>query len=201
MLLFPHQPVSPSTLTCQSTRRNPTKPTNPGFLGPPIQPGPPFSGTPDSERTNYGLVDKNEDHLSRNKSNDVKVLEKNANKKLSNKVLEALVLPSCMNFNPRSIYNKLNEFLTFIKEQSIHCVFISESWERPKFNLTQLIEIEDFTVISNPHQRQGQGGRPALVINTKHFHVRNITNTLISVPWGCEATWAIITPKNVSSSS
>ena len=146
-------------------------------------------------------MDKNEDHLSRNKSNDVKVLEKNANKKLSNKVLEALVLPSCMNLNPRSIYNKLNEFLTFIKEQSIHCVFISESWERPKFNLTQLIEIEDFTVISNPHQRQGQGGRPALVINTKHFHVRNITNTLISVPWGCEATWAIITPKNVSSSS
>ena len=83
----------------------------------------------------------------------------------------------------------------------MHCAFLSESWERPEFNLSQLLHIEDFTVISNPHQRKGMGGRPALIINTKFFHVRNLTNTLIDIPWGCEATWALLTPKNVTSAS
>ena len=106
-----------------------------------------------------------------------------------------------MNLNPRSIYNKIREFITFIKEESIHCVFISESWERPEFDLSHLLDIEDFTVISNPHQRKGQGGRPALLINTRYFHVRNLTNTLIEIPWGCEATWAILTPRNVTNAS
>ena len=111
------------------------------------------------------------------------------------------MLPTCMNLNPRSIYNKAQEFITFIKEHSIHCVFLSESWERPEFNLSQLLDIEDFMVISNPHQRTGQGGRPALLVNTKYYHVRNLTNTLIQIPWGCEATWAMLTPKNATNSS
>ena len=111
------------------------------------------------------------------------------------------MLPVCINLNPRSIYNKVNEFITFIKEEKVQCVFLSESWERPEFNLTQLLNIEDFTVISNPHQRRGTGGRPALIISTKHFFVRNITNTLLAIPWGCEAVWALLTPKNVSSAS
>ena len=84
------------------------------------------------------------------------------------------MLPTCMNLNPRSIYNKITEFITFITEKQVHCVFLSESWERQEFNLSQLIQLEDFTVISNPHQRQGVGGRPALIINTKYYHVRNL---------------------------
>ena len=111
------------------------------------------------------------------------------------------MLPICMNLNPRSIYNKVEEFTTFVKEHNIQCGFLSESWERPEYNLTELIEIEGFTVISNPHQRQGSGGRPAIIINTEYYHVRNLTNTLISIPWGCEATWALLTPKNVTNAS
>ena len=78
------------------------------------------------------------------------------------------MLPTCMNLNPRSVYNKSMKLVTFIKEEQVYCVFISESWERPEFDLSKLIDIEDFTVISNPHQRQGQGGRPALIINIKY---------------------------------
>ena len=111
------------------------------------------------------------------------------------------MLPVCMNLNPRSIYNKVTEFTTFLTEKQVHCVFLSESWERPEFNLSQILQLEDFTVISNPHQRQGVGGRPALIINTKFYNVRNLTNSLIQIPWGCEATWAIITPKNVTNTS
>ena len=58
-----------------------------------------------------------------------------------------------------------------------------------------------FTVISNPSQRKGVGGRPALVINTKDYYVRNLTNSLIEIPWGVEATWALLTPKNVNNAS
>ena len=111
------------------------------------------------------------------------------------------MLPTCMNLNPRSICNKVTELITLIKELQVHCIFLSESWERPEFNLSELISIDDFTVISNPHQRQGQGGRPALIVNTKFYHVRNLTNTLIEIPWGCEATWALLTPKNATNVS
>ena len=45
------------------------------------------------------------------------------------------------------------------------------------------------------------GGRPALVINTKQYHVKNLTNSLIDIPLGCEATWALLTPKNVTNAS
>ena len=33
------------------------------------------------------------------------------------------------------------------------------------------------------------------------FHILNITNTLINIPWGVEAVWAILIPKNLSNSS
>ena len=135
------------------------------------------------------------------KPNDGKVSVKKTSKNTTNKVKEALALPTCMNLNPRSIYNKSREFITLIKEESVHCVFLSESWERPEFDLSDLIDIEGFTVISNPHQRKGQGGRPALIISKEHYHVRNLTNSLIEIPWGCEATWAMLTPKNVTNAS
>ena len=149
-------------------------------------------------------MEPNEGTVEPTKSNDAKI-HVNTTKKTStnvpNKVKEALILPTCMNLNPRSIYNKIIEFITFIKEHQVHCVFLSESWERPEFSLDQLIDIEDYKVISNPHQRKGVGGRPALVVNTQFYHIKNLTNTLITIPWGCEATWALITPKNVTSAS
>ena len=111
------------------------------------------------------------------------------------------MLPTCMNLNPRSIYNKVQAFATLIKEHQVHCVFLSESWERPEFDLSQLIDMEDFSVVSNPHQRKEVGGRPALVVNSKFYHIRNLTNSFIQIPWGCEATWALLTPKNVTNAS
>ena len=121
--------------------------------------------------------------------------------KRSNKLVQALNLPTVMNVNPRSVYNKVNEFHAFVEEEQIDCVFMSESWERPELPLEQIIHLPDHVVISNPHQRKGIGGRPALIINTKKYHVKNLTQNLIEIPWGVEATWAIITPKNITSDS
>ena len=145
-------------------------------------------------------MDPNEDGTKQVEQNNDKVPVKEQ-KNVPKKVEEALTLPTCMNLNPCSIYNKVTEFMTFIKEHQVQCVFLSESWERPAFDLSKLLDIEDFTVISNPHQRQGVGGRPALIVNTKLYHVRNLTNTFIKIPWGCEATWALITPRNVTNAS
>ena len=45
------------------------------------------------------------------------------------------------------------------------------------------------------------GSRPALIVNEKKYHVENLTNTLVQVPWGVEAVWSMLTPKNVATSS
>ena len=121
--------------------------------------------------------------------------------KRCNKVLEALDLPSVLNLNPRSVYNKVNEFHTLVKELQVDCLFMSESWERESESLDKIIQLEDYQIISNVYQRLGRGGRPALIINTLKYHVDNLTNTLISIPWGIEITWAMLTPKQATSKS
>ena len=102
--------------------------------------------------------------------------------KPSNNVSQALSLPKVLNLNPRSIYNKREEFSTFVKEEELDLICMSERWEREELTLQEVIEIEDFTVISNVHQRRGKGGRPAIIANSKKFDVENLTNTEISIP-------------------
>ena len=111
------------------------------------------------------------------------------------KLSQALCLPTICSMNPRSIYNKLDEFHTFIKEEQIQCIFMSESWEREYLTLEKVIKLENYIIISNVHQRRGVGGRPAIIVNTENYDVENITNGLIQIPWGVEAVWAILTPK------
>ena len=110
-----------------------------------------------------------------------------------------------MNINPRSVYNKLEELQTLITEEQIDCTFISESWERPGLTLDQLLTDlqEDFRIISNPHARtEGrQGGRPALIIRKDKYNIKDLTNTVVNIPWKVETAWAALTPKNVSHES
>ena len=78
---------------------------------------------------------------------------------------------------------------------------ISESWERENLSLNEIISLEDYEIISNVFQRKGIGGRPAIIANKKKFDVEDLTQTVVSVPWGVEAVWAILTPKNTTISS
>ena len=121
--------------------------------------------------------------------------------KRSNKAIEALDLPSVINLNPRSVYNKRDEFHTLVTELSADLIFMSESRERENLTLNQIINLENYQIISNVHQRTGMGGRPALIINEKKYIVENLTNTLVSIPYGVEITWAMLTPKQVFPSS
>ena len=81
-------------------------------------------------------------------------------------------------------------------------IFMSESWERHDLTLEEIMRpLKDHTVISNVHQQQGGGGRPALIVNSKKYHVQNLTQSVISIPWGVEVVWALITPKDVQADS
>ena len=110
-----------------------------------------------------------------------------------------------MNINPRSAYNKLEELQALIKEENIDCTFLSESWERSDFTLEQLLtDLQgEYRVISNPHvRREGRtGGRPALIIKSNKYNIKDLTNTVINIPWKVEAIWASLTPKNVTHDS
>ena len=121
--------------------------------------------------------------------------------KTQNRFVQAFNLPTLCNMNPRSIYNKIEEFHEFVKEEEVDIIFISESWEREYLPLDQIIKLDDFVTVSNVSQRREVGGRPALVVNSKKFHVQNITNSLVQIPWGVEAVWCILTPINVSHES
>ena len=57
--------------------------------------------------------------------------------KRSNKVVQALALPTVVNINPRSIYNKLDEFHTFVEEYKVDLIIMSESWERETLQLPE----------------------------------------------------------------
>ena len=120
----------------------------------------------------------------------------------SNKLLQTLHFPNLCNINPQSVYNKKEEFVTFVKQMESDIIFISESHERPELTLDQIMTtLESHVVISNVHQRQGKGGRPALVINCRKYHVQNLTQSVINIPWGVEVVWALLTPLHTQSHS
>ena len=80
---------------------------------------------------------------------------------------------------------------------------ISESWERSSEPLENIIKIDNYKFISNPFQRPASvpGGRPAILVNTSKFSVDCINQTLVDIPFQIEATWCLLTPKNVTNSS
>ena len=81
-----------------------------------------------------------------NELNDVtkENTKKNKNK---DRCVQALDLPIICNLNPRSIYNKVEEFSTFVKEEQADLIFLSESWERDYLTLDQIIKLEEHTII------------------------------------------------------
>ena len=110
-------------------------------------------------------------------------------------------LPTCLNINPRSLYNCVNEFQTYVEEENIDVAFVSESWEKEKKPLQELIQLPNHTVISNVYQRKGVGGRPALVINHNKYNISTPVENHVTLPWGVECTTAMIAPKYLTSDS
>ena len=74
-----------------------------------------------------------------------------------------------------------------ITEEEIDVTFISESWEKQNFTLQQLLhDLQDeYEIISNPFARTDgrQGGRPAIIIKRHKYKIKNLTNTIVNIPW------------------
>ena len=114
-------------------------------------------------------------------------------------ISQSMALPTIMNLNPRSIYNKTEDFKLLIDQYDFDCIFMSESWEREKFSLKELLCLENYEIVMNVHQREARGGKPAILVKTDHYFVKNLTPDVITVPAGVEAAWALIMPKNKNS--
>ena len=81
--------------------------------------------------------------------------------KRNNVILQSMELPVIMNINPRSIYNKTEEFSVLLDQYSADLITISESWERDNLPLSELLQLENYRVITNVKQREFNGGKPA----------------------------------------
>ena len=114
----------------------------------------------------------------------------------SNKSLESVHLPVVINLNPRSLYNKVDEFKLLIEQTNCGICFISESWDRDSEGLQDVIEMENYRFIKNVLQRSNSGGKPALFVSTKEYHITELCPNVITVPPNVEAVWALLTPKS-----
>ena len=125
--------------------------------------------------------------------------------KRNNKVVEASRLPVVLNLNPRSLYNKAEEFCTLIEQTEAGVCCISESWDRSHIPggslISDIIDIEGYKWIQNVVQRNKKGGKPAILINEEMFHIKELCPNIITVPIGVEAVWALIIPKNLPPNS
>ena len=115
--------------------------------------------------------------------------------KRNNTLLEATKLPSVMNLNPRSLYNKVEEFSLLVEQYESDLIILSETWDRVSQPLQSLIQLQDYQVITSVNPRSFRGGQPALVINEKKFNIKMLNPEPITVPEGVEAVWALLTPK------
>ena len=115
--------------------------------------------------------------------------------KRSNKLLAAVQLPVVVNLNPRSIYNKTDEFKMLMEQLEVGVCFMSESWDRQSLGLEEVINIDGYRVIKNVLQRNGKGGKPALIISEDNYFIKELCPDVITVPPKIEAVWALLTPK------
>ena len=77
-----------------------------------------------------------------------------------------------ININHRRLNNKINAFKNYIEEEEeVDLAIISESHEQVDKQLVDNLQMDNFQVISNVHQRRGKGGRPALVVNSEKFQI------------------------------
>ena len=119
--------------------------------------------------------------------------------KRNNLVLQSINLPVIMNINPRSIYSKSEEFSLLLDQYSADIVCMSESWERENLTLDQLLQLDNYEIISNVKQRDFKGGKPAILVNTQKFIVKRICPDPITVPVDVEAVWCLVTPRGNTS--
>lgn len=110
-------------------------------------------------------------------------------------IQQAQAPPTIMNINPRSIYNKVNEFLTLVEQYQANLIFLSETWDRIEKPLGTIINIDEHRVYTSINPRNFKGGKPAIIVDESKYNVQPLSPDPITVPDGVEAVWILLTPK------
>ena len=82
-----------------------------------------------------------------------------------------------------------------MEQYEVDLCCMSESWERENLSLNEIINLDNFDIITNIVQRQTVGGKPAIIANRDKFNIRPLCPEPITVPVGIEIVWALLTPK------
>ena len=116
-------------------------------------------------------------------------------KKIS-RLENASSLPLVSVLNARSLYQKKDNFKSFINELGIELAIILETWERDEENLDTLLELENHKILSYKRPkvkaRKQPGGGCALIYSENRFCVTQLSVPILS---GVEAVWALVKPK------
>ena len=98
--------------------------------------------------------------------------------------------------NARSLYQKKDNFKTFVKELGIEIAIVSETWEREDETLGELLQMENHKVISYKRTKvkanRQPGGDCAIVYCENRFKVSQLP---VHVPNGVEAVWSLVEPQ------
>ena len=115
--------------------------------------------------------------------------------KRKQKILQASSLPLVAVMNARSLYNKADNFKTFMKELSVEVGIVSETWEREEQSLEQLLQMSGYNVHSYKRPKvkakKQPGGACAIIYNEKRFKATKLD---VAVPKGVEACWLLLKP-------
>ena len=100
-------------------------------------------------------------------------------------------LPLCIMLNARSIYNKCEHFKD-LYQLGPDFIIASETWERKRKRLTEIIGTSQYKTISYHREGNRVGGGCAIIYNDVRFKVDSLE---VEVASGVEAVWALFTPK------
>ena len=101
-------------------------------------------------------------------------------------------------FNARSLYSKVDNFKNLLYQIGPEITIISETWERQRQSIEDLLSSDQFKVISYKRRQinnRQPGGGCAIIYNSRRHNVSKID---INPPDGVEACWALFSPVNVT---
>ena len=108
------------------------------------------------------------------------------------------LLPTVANYNLRSLFPKIINFKTDMRERKIDIAFLSEIWEtvgdcQQGVELQKMCELDGLDYGSCP--RHTRGGGAAIVVSTMNFSVDKLN---ITTPPNLDVVWAIVKPRKQS---
>ena len=138
-----------------------------------------------------GNISLSDTVCSSNNANNVQSWKKN-------KISTALNLPTVASYNVRSLFPKIENFKTDMKERNISLSFVQEVWEKSEdkchgFEVEKMLEINGLKYISKSRPSNKRGGGVALVIDLEKFSCEKLQ---VYTPSNLEAVWGLLEPKS-----